>query len=327
MDKIQQMEKLKAKISQIATEIFALDLSCRTPNSEDAEFKTLRTKLTDAVWRWANLKFGTAKVKTAGIEIMQCVNRCVSNANSKSGEFVDYLSVALKLEIKRANERNAVQESRNITLPENKRRKLKQMIRYEVSCGKDISDARTQEKLATVIGCSAQKIAELVRYNEITKTIPEQAKNAEGEEVSLLETVAVFIRSGYSTAEDESVLTAELEHQLNAIDETFVSSQERTKAYLSALLTHRLLTELENARVSKQTIENLLCRKQFANTVEACKIIQSFFGNGDFITQEDVAAWFSRDKTDASRTLRKFWEKIENMRKKVSTLKKFEASI
>ena len=273
------------------------------------EFKTLRTKLTDAAWRWASLTFGTARTETAGVEIMQCVNRCITNGTSENGAFLHYLSAALKSEIKRANERNAVQESRNITLPENKRRKLKQMIRYAESCGKDISAVQTQEKLATVFCCSATEIAELIQHTELTKTVPEQAENADGEVVSLLETASIFARSGDRTAEEEAVLTEELEYLLNTIDGVFLSSQERTKAYLSALLTHRLLTELENARVSAQMIETLLFGKRFASTAEARKVVQSFFGNGVFITQEEVAAWFGRDKTDASRTMRKFWER------------------
>ena len=85
------------------------------------------------------------------------------------------------------------------------------------------------------------------------------------------------------------------------------------------MLTHRILTEFDEAKIDHETIEKLLCGKRFANTAEAHKVIQSFFGNGDFVTQEEVAAWFNRSKTDASRAVGRFLEKIENVREKVST--------
>ena len=70
MDKKQQ----EAKIIRIATELFPF---VQQQNTACAEFLTLRTKLTDAVWRWALLTFNPKKIENAAIEIMECVNRSV----------------------------------------------------------------------------------------------------------------------------------------------------------------------------------------------------------------------------------------------------------
>ena len=81
--------------------------------------------------------------------------------------------------------------------------------------------------------------------------------------------------------------------------------------YLAALLMHRVLTELENARIEKDEIEELLQNMSFACESESKLVVKSFFGSGEFVSQEQIAAWFGRDKTDASRTLRNFLKKMK----------------
>ena len=129
----------------------------------------------------------------------------------------------------------------------------------------------------------------------------------DGEERSLLDTI-----SSQDTMPDETViLKAELECCLNKIDKAFAAAQERTKPYLSALITHRLLVKLESAPVDMDNAMALLRAATFAKTEEAQKIIAAYQKGGAFCTQEDIAKCFGRDKTDASRTLKNFWKKCQ----------------
>jgi len=53
------------------------------------------------------------------------------------------------------------------------------------------------------------------------------------------------------------------------------------------------------------------CNITFAGTEHGKKLVQLFFESKTFPTQEDIAAQFDKDKTDASRTIRVFVNKIQ----------------
>ena len=71
---------------------------------------------------------------------------------------------------------------------------------------------------------------------------------------------------------------------------------------------------------SKMALEYLAVRS-FAMTAEALKVKEAFLSGDKCPTQQEVAAWFGRDKTDASRTLRKFLAKMESREKAVTSRK------
>ena len=56
---------------------------------------------------------------------------------------------------------------------------------------------------------------------------------------------------------------------------------------------------------------NLILEKAFSETQEAKKVIE-LFQDDTLPIQEEVASWFGKDKTDASRTMKKFLKKMEN---------------
>ena len=89
MDKKQQ----EAKIIRIATELFPF---VQQKNTACMEFLTLRTKLTDAVWRWTLLTFNPKKIENAAVEIMECVNRSVLSYEGTAEHYINYLAHSLK---------------------------------------------------------------------------------------------------------------------------------------------------------------------------------------------------------------------------------------
>ncbi|MBR1713932.1 MAG: hypothetical protein IJ717_03180 [Treponema sp.] len=86
--------------------------------------------------------------------------------------------------------------------------------------------------------------------------------------------------------------------------------EKRTKTYISALITSQFLCEAESANIEIENALDLIRKKTFAETQEARKVIELFQKN-ELPTQEEVASWFGKDKTDASRTMRKFLDKIK----------------
>ena len=76
------------------------------------------------------------------------------------------------------------------------------------------------------------------------------------------------------------------------------------------MITHRILAELESAKIGKEAITEALHGVSFMKTVEAERVVQIFFADGEFVTQEEIALWFGRDKTDASRAMKKILAKL-----------------
>ena len=303
--------RLEEKITRIFTEISALPKAERekTPCGS-VEFKALKTKLADSVWRWSKCVFSAERLANAGKEIMECVSRSILSYDGTADDYIKYISVAISAEIRRANERETAFESQSIHIPDKKRRVLKQMLCYAEDNGTDINSTETQQKIVEMFGCTAEEVADLVKGHSRSAVQSESVKKDDGEEISLLDTVLVAEKYGYENATKDIVAKSELQARFSEIDNVFKKQQERTKPYLSALITHRILAELESAKIGKEAITEALHGVSFMKTVEAERVVQSFFADGEFVTQEEIALWFGRDKTDASRAMKKILAKL-----------------
>ena len=306
MEKQQQ----EAKIIKIAAELFPF---VQQKNTSCAEFRTLRTKLTDTVWRWALLTFNPKKIKNAAIEIMECVNRSVLSYEGTAEHYINYIARSLKQEINRANIKLHTFQSEIIPLPENKRRKWNQLCAAAAHYGKDIERAETQEWLAKRTGCTVNDIAVLMQWQLQTAVQSEHIDSENSNKYSLFDSAALCIENGYKTADTLLIEQDHIEHCVQLIDAVFAASQERTKQYLSALLTHRVLCELDAAKVDSTVIAVVLRNARFSDTEHGRTLIRLFFEAKSFPTQEDVAAQFGKDKTDASRTISVFIKKLQKI--------------
>ena len=306
MDKKQQ----EAKIIRIAAELFPF---VQQQNTACAEFLTLRAKLTDAVWRWALLTFNPEKIENAAIEIMECVNRSVLSYEGTAEHYINYLARSLKQEINRANIKLHTFHSEIIPLPENKRRKWNQLCAAAAHYGKDIERAETQAWLAKRTGYPVNEIAELIQWQLQTAVQSEHIDSENSNEYSLFDSAALCIQNGYKTADTLLIEQDYIEHYLRLIDVVFTALQDRTKPYLSALLTHRVLCELNAAKTDSAVIAEVLHNARFADTEHGRTFIRLFFEAASFPTQEDIAAQFGKDKTDASRTISVFIKKLQKI--------------
>ena len=306
MEKQQQ----EAKIIKIAAELFPF---VQQKNTSCAEFRTLRMKLTDTVWRWALLTFNPKKIKNAAIEIMECVNRSVLSYEGTAEHYINYIARSLKQEINRANIKLHTFQSEIIPLPENKRRKWNQLCAAAAHYGKDIERAETQEWLAKRTGCTVNDIAVLMQWQLQTAVQSEHIDSENSNKYSLFDSAALCIENGYKTADTLLIEQDHIEHCVQLIDAVFAASQERTKQYLSALLTHRVLCELDAAKVDSTVIAVVLRNARFSDTEHGRTLIRLFFEAKSFPTQEDVAAQFGKDKTDASRTISVFIKKLQKI--------------
>ena len=303
MDKKQQ----EAKIIRIAAELFPF---VQQKNTACAEFLTLRAKLTDAVWRWALLTFNPEKIENAAVEIMECVNRSVLSYEGHAEHYINYIARSLKQEINRANIKLHTFHSEIIPLPENKRRKWNRLCVAAAHYGKDIERAEIQEWLAKRAGYSVNDIVDLMQWQLQTAVQSEHIDSENNNRYSRFDSAAVCTHSGYKAVDTFLIEQDHIEHCLQLIDAAFTASQDRTKPYLSALLTHRVLCELDAAKVDSTVIAVVLRNTRFSDTKHGRTLIRLFFEAASFPTQEDIAAQFGKDKTDASRTIHKFLQKV-----------------
>lgn len=282
-------------------------------NTACVEFLTLRTKLADTVWRFAALTFGTANIENASVEIMECVNRSVLSYKGTAEHYINYIASALKREIIRANGKLHTFNTSAISLPDNKQRTLHQLCSEAEQYGKDINTAATQIWLAERTCYPVSEIAQLIKWKFRTTVKSEYSMSKDGEEISFFEYTAAAVNTGNLAAETHLVEKLDLEQVLQAIDAAFTAAQDRTKPYLSALLTHRILCELDAAKIDRETIVGILSNITFAGTEHGKKLVQLFFESKTFPTQEDIAAQFGKDKTDASRTISVFIKKLQKI--------------
>ncbi|UTC44875.1 hypothetical protein [Treponema sp. OMZ 857] len=306
MEKQQQ----EAKIIRIAAELFPF---VQQKNTACMEFLTLRAKLTDAVWRWALLTFNPEKIENATLEIMECVNRSVLSYEGSAEHYIHYLARSLKQEINRANIKLHTFHSEIIPLPENKRRKWNRLCAAAAHYGKDIERVETQVWLAKQTGYTVNEIAPLIEWKAQTTMQSEHIDSENGNGYSLFDSATVCIQNGYKTADAFLIEQDHIEHCLRLIDAAFTASQDRTKPYLSALLTHRVLCELDAAKTDSAVIAEVLHNTRFADTEHGRTLIRLFFEAENLPTQEDIAAQFGKDKTDASRTISSFIKKLQKI--------------
>ena len=306
MDKKQQ----EAKIIRIAMELLPF---IQSSNTASVEFLTLRTKLANAVWQFAALTFGTANIENASVEIMECVNRSVLSYKGTAEHYINYIASALKQEIIRANGKLHTFNTSAISLPDKKQRQLHQLCSEAEQYGKDLNAAETQIWLAERSGYPVSEIAQLIEWKYQTTVKSEYSISKEGEEISLFEYTVSAAYTDNSTAETNLVEKLTLEQVLQTVDAAFAASQDRTKPYLSALLTHRVLCELDATKIDSTVILEVLHNARFSDTEHGRKLIRLFFEAKDFPTQEDIAEQFDKDKTDASRTISSFIKKLQKI--------------
>lgn len=307
MEQNQRKEKFEGKITRTVSEILLLK---EEGKSETEEFNSLRTKLADLIWRWAECVFKKNELENAGEEIMKCVNWSVKSFDGSPEKYMSYIFVSLKKEIQRANEKLSILKASAIDIPEKKRRLIHQMSRWAEQCGKDISDSDVQKKLASIFGVKEGEIAELLTIKKRALTVGEFSPDDCGNEISLFDSAFVSVKNGCGNIDFDFFESSErMNEMLDLINSTFLKSQERTRPYLSALVTRQFLEEIKSSLGVEDSV-GLILKMDFAGSDGARKIIEMFRADS-LPTQEKVAGWFKKDKTDASRTLGGFLRKME----------------
>ena len=298
-----EQNQIEKNISLVISEIASL-----APD-DSAGRASLVAKLSGAVWRWAALWFSQSQLENATVEIMKCVRLCAGKFSGLQEGCAAYLFKSVREEIRRANKANSDFEAAVIPLPENRRRMLRQLLRHAGEYGKDLRHAETMRSFARIYGISGDEIAGLLREDFQSCTVSEWTLH-DGQEISLFESALITPSGGFLAPEEILIRRESIADILSRIDRAFLLEQRRVRLYLSALITREVLCAL---RTSDEEIISLIKDRAFAQTESAENLIALFMKDGSIPAQQEVAAWFGKSKSEASRAMR-------NFRKKLSTL-------
>lgn len=325
MDK--DKNQLEIKISKTAIDIFSLK---KSDDFDESEYKALFTKLSDLIWRWAKITFGQ-KVENASIEIMECIKRSISSFNGNLEEYIKYISAGLKKEINIANKKNQVFEEELIKIPEKKQQKINAIVKYAKSSGKKVDNQEDLKHMAIVFRLEYSDLKNLLLWKSQANVLQDYSTSSDDEEYSLIDSFIsehnyiydpetnFFIKHEKQEFEKKAEKLFCLVEDLYLQEKDKTENQKSAKQYLSSLITRQLLDELSKVNIfDKEKICELLDKKDFVDK----SMIQSFKDN-KIPTQQEVAAWYNKDKTDASRKLKTFLQKLQE---KLSTIEKVDSS-
>lgn len=323
-DKIQ----LENKINKTVTTLFSLK---KSDDFDESEYKTLFTKLSDLIWRWAKITFGQ-KVENASIEIMECIRRSISSFNDGENEYLKYISASLKIEIEKANRKNQLSEKELIKIPEKKRRRINQILKYAEGYGKSLESNSDLKKIASVFNLSDFDLIELLQWKHQTGVLQDCVISNDGNEISLIES-QIFSQNFlfnpevvFLNKEINKNIENRIKDFLSLVDEVFVQekenseNQKKSKQYVGALITRQIIEDLLKIYSIDQTkICRMLNKKRFTD-----QTVLELFKQEKLISQQAIAAWYNKDKTDASRKVNTFLQKLQE---KLSTVEKVDSSV
>lgn len=267
----------------------------------------MHAKLAGFVFRYATFVWGKNKSENATVEIMQCIENLINSYNSEKGNFVNYLSASLKSEISRANEKNARFEAENgANVSEKKRRRIRGAKKYAESKGLNLNNARDVQKIADALNITEKKLYELLLLEERKKAISLDApiNTSNDGNFSLIDTIG---DERFSVEKNLFTDDEKVNGLLSVTEKVFENQQERTKSYLSSLITLELLNELCKIKnLSKDDIKQKLDGRNFCDK----KLLCDFLRNEKIPSQQEIAKKFDRDKTDSSRAMKNFEDKL-----------------
>lgn len=244
-------------------------------------------------------------------------------SNKTENDFISYFEVSIKEEFEHSMCKNKrIEKNQGTGISEKKQRIYSDYNRFKTAvqmCAKnrkDLTESRIQE---LYISTSNHYEITIEKLREIILAVSNASVLLESDTISTSDeeegTATVFYSlAGADSVEknlfDKAKKIDEIAQTLLALDKEYSCAQERTKPYLSALLMRQILSELKSARIDSNQVVSLLGNSAFAQTEKAQIILKRFLSDDELPKQEEVAAMFGRDKTDASRTIQKFQKKF-----------------
>jgi hypothetical protein len=301
----------EARIQQAAEDFFHL-------NKDDEACYAARDAKKGQLWivLWNYYKVLYSRRETDGERIYsvysgvinECIGKCIEGYKPDAGKpFLHYINATVKYEIARERKKTKL---KGLKIPLKISQLWNNIISLAQARGYDASDTEKLFQIGKLLRKSEKEIRQAIDFG-LTNITPDISV-INGTEISALASCKSDI--GNPECDYESLLEIqERIKQFTVINECFKVKQERIKPYLSALLTREFYPALDSLVKMSGTQVDFL----FVDAVLFDELRDVCATGEKFPSQQEIAARFKRDKTDASRMLNTF---LKEIRKKVSTL-------
>lgn len=282
-------------------------------NDSDSDFPAVRTKLASLIWEWAQIKFGS-HIENAGVEIMQCIDSSIKNYCEESGAYLDYLFVSLKNAIRKIDSESIRKETYALHLPSDKQRQIRNIKRFAKDLKINIKSPETHGFLSDLLGYPIEDVRNLLVCDNECKICGEFVKNSHGEEISIWEQIS---GSPNENPETKLLQKEKIKDYFAVIDETYkkerdsTPGQKKEKKYLGALLTYTVCHEL----TGKNLVECERVREYLQRTSFFTSEVFELFLKDSSCSQQNIARLFGKEKSDASRKIKKFCKNCQLIEK------------
>jgi hypothetical protein len=286
-----------------------------------SKYDCLKVKIARYIWEYARIVFPkgirikndernvVCHVCDCGVEINSFACDFVENFvyDPKKGNPIHYIVKVLKQKICHAgSENDKLEKRRGIRLSENKDdrsvdKRYRELVKICKKEDKDIKSPGVAEWLASHTKTSLSEIKDLISAHSIDfddgKGIP-----------SFEKIIAEIIYKKY----DED-LEKKYKNFFSKIEQCYLSLQNRTKEFVSALITFNLLKEFEKCKESRVFIADLLSPYSFVEK----SMLDSWKEEKGLGDQKDIAIKFkpglseASAESDASRTVKNFLDKLK----------------
>ena len=229
-----------------------------------------------------------------GLEITETVKRCIKFYELGKGEFLHYFLSSWKIEFARIKAKE-VQDSRlgGLHITEDDRRKVRKIIKYAQSNGKDYYSEDFAENVSMATGIAKEEIYDLIELAD-TKVVSDIEVNEDGDSFSVFDMVSCSDYTQENEADEKEAVVL----LLKRIEKFYNSRQDRQKPILSMVITAKIYEQI----LEKEPLLQELKKCDFYSR----EVELHFTKNKAVPTARQIADIFGVSEQSLSRTWNKF---------------------
>lgn len=310
----QTKTEIEDKIKKIGDYFFSLD-----KNNEETseEYKTYRNKLLTEIWNYyKNFQYNkkcndgeSLSEKYSGVINETAINCIKKYKPDVKSELLHYLNKSISNAIHKEIHKDNLC---GIKIPRSDYYLWKEIKKLAYYKKITLNDYKKLYTLGEQLGKSKNEIKKALDYGKL-HIIDNENINKNGETISIFESIK---SNSYDNSKviENIIKRDEIDKFFQIVEEIFLNKQDRIKPYLSALLTLEYIKELiEYGITIKKNPEYAFIDEElyneFKNKIKTCQ---------KGLNQQEIAKRFGRDKTDASRTLKKIKGEINKKKCQLS---------
>ncbi|PID27388.1 MAG: hypothetical protein CR982_05440 [Candidatus Cloacimonadota bacterium] len=291
-------ERYEEEIEELSVLFFSFD---KIDKGLSREREKVKLKLWIVLWNYYKSIYTDKKIELYSGVINETIANCfISYKIDSETPFLYYTNSAIKKEIERESQKDSYKGIKIPQKTEKNGRRLKKLAKQ-----KGLTEDYQIVDLGKSLGLEIDDIQEAIDFNKTKSnlTISDNYKSDKCEEISIIDKVAYEKYTPENIFENrENCLNI-----LEVIESTFLKKQHRVQKYLSALLTFYFFDDLISLENKEIELTYKFIDKVLFNE------LNSLSYNHSLPNQKDIAKRFGKDKTDASRTLRKFLNEIKSV--------------